>query len=237
MVDNLKRLREPAGWALLVVTVASMVVALVRLGLVLTRGELPVYAAFADIAVGSMNLTLVAALVAVVCLCLFIAPPTPRAVPLARAAAIVVTVGALLTLVATGIGVWAAHGVWGVLFELLGGLVDLLLKLLAAVALWIIARAVSGGRLETPALESFVPPQDEAPPVWQPSQASGSVWKTAADAASGAQASGVTLGEQLLRGASDPAPGSWTGTGRPGAAEALGWRRVDEPAPRDREDH
>jgi len=66
MLDSLKKVREPAAWAVMVIIVGFMALNAARLVFVLTRGEVPVFAAFADIANDSTNLTLVAALVALV---------------------------------------------------------------------------------------------------------------------------------------------------------------------------
>lgn len=221
MIDNLKRLREPAGWVLLAVIVGFMLLSIARLAVLVGRGEKPVFSAFNDIASGALNLTLVALLVVVDCLCLFSPPSTPRAVALTRWSVIVVSAGTAFTVVATGLGLAASSSVAGVVFEALGGLLDILLKLLASAALWIILRAVSSGRLPTTApasgheLERAGAAHD-APPVWEPSQASGSVWRTAADAAAGA-APASSVDEPVAR----QVPAA-----REGAAEALGWHRV-----------
>mgnify|MGYP001266235260 CR=1 FL=1 len=237
MLENLKRVREPAAWALLTVIVGFMALNIVRLVWVLTHDQLPVFTAFADIASNSMSLTLVALQVALVCLCLFVSPATGRSVGLARASAAVVSLGTLLTVVATGIGLWANKGVMGVVFELLGGLLDIVLKVLAAVILWVILRAVRTGRMQTPVAPATPEPEllhaltDEAPPVWQPAQAAGTVWKTAADAAASGSAgpapsTPVTAGDEGYS-----ARGAWAVNPqpRPGAADALGWRRVTDP--------
>jgi len=239
MLENFKRVREPAGWTLLVVIVGFMALNIVRLVWVLTHDQVPLFAAFADIASNSMNLTLVALQVAFVCLCLFVAPATPRSAALARASAIVVSLGTLLTVVATGIGLWANKGAMGVIFELLGGLLDIVLKVLATVVLWIIARGVATGRMATPAPPEAAEPElisaltDEAPPLWQPGEAAGSVWKTAADAASGARPDAAAKpASETGAAASEPVPYSagsaWAANpqSRPGAAEQLGWHRV-----------
>lgn len=254
MVENLKRVREPAGWALLAVIVGTMLLNIVRLGWVLTHGALPVFSAFAEIANNTMSPTLVALQVALVCLCLFVAPPTPRAAALTRASAMVVTLGTLLTIVSTVIGLWASTGIAGVVFELLGGLLDIVLKLLGTIVLWVIDRAVRAGRL-TPSVAPTADPElavpsvaDEGAPIWQPGRASGAVWRTAADAASGSPAASsandtppsasgpAAAGEP---GRPDAAPEPYTAASawaaspqtRPGAAEAMGWRRVSAPPP------
>lgn len=233
MVDNLKRFREPIAWAFVAVVVGSMLLSIVRLVLAMTTEKLPVFAGFQDIANNSMNLTLVALLAAMVCLCLFIAPATPHAVALARWAAIVVTLGTLLTIVATALGLWASPGIFGVVLELLGGVLDIVLKIVACVVLWVIYRAVKAGRMAPPAVaEPDLPVRaitDEAPPVWQPGQAAGSVWKTAAEAAAGSSADAPAPHVPTASDAAGAPRSGWTTPqGRAGAAEALGWRRVDD---------
>jgi len=244
VIENLKRVREPVAWILLAVIVASMALSSVSLVRQTSGPEArdAVFAAFADIASNSMNLTLVVSLVALVCLCLFIAPATGHAVALARAALIVVALGTLLTIVATALGVAASAGVAGIVFELLGGLLDIALKIVAVAVLWVIHRSVSTGRMPTPApVPEEAPPlpsraiEAEAPSVWRPSEAAGTVWTTAAEAAAGSSpAAAPSAAAPSAAGPAPQAPRSaWAvPLGREGAAEALGWRRVDQaPAP------
>lgn len=218
MIDNILRFREPSTWLVLAVTVAGMVLALVRSGVSMATGGTGAIAASQDVANSAMNLTLVVVIVALVCACLFIPPSTPRAVAVTRAAAFVVTVGTLLTLVAMVAGLSASAGALGVVLEALGGLLDVILKGAACVVLWLLVRAIGAGRLE-PA-ESALPAVVEEPaveqnprqaPSWRPSEASGSVWRTASEAADGAPASGH---------------------GQPGSGT---WRRVERGVPTDEE--
>ena len=109
MIENIKRFREPTAWVILLVTVASMVLALVRFGAAVGSGSEGIRAASQDVANSAMNLTLVVLVVAMVGACLFVAPATPRAVGLTRAAALVVTAGTVLTVVATVVGVTASN--------------------------------------------------------------------------------------------------------------------------------
>ena len=141
-----------------------------------------------------MGLVGVIVLVVLVWGCLFVAPATKDAVRITRVAAWVVSAGTVLTLVATLLGLSASAGVFGVVLEFLGGLLDIILKAVAAGVLWIVLRAISGGRLqasprEVPVVEVATPPPPlEAPPApstWRPSEASGSVWRSASDAAAG----------------------------------------------------
>lgn len=215
MIDTILRFREPTAWLVLAVTVASMALAIVRSGVALVTGGTVAVAASQDVANTAMNLTLVVVIVAQVCACLFIPPSTPRAPAVARAAALVVTAGTLLTLVAMVLGLSASAGAFGVILEALGGLLDVVLKGAASIVLILIVRAIGAGRLEPAEVAAPVPPPEEAAPsapeprqapTWRPSEASGSVWRTASDAADGAPAAGH---------------------GRPGAGT---WHRVERPA-------
>jgi len=81
----------------------------------------------------------------------------------------------------------------GVAFEIIGGLLELILKALAAGALWVLSRGVNAGRIDTaaPAPEVLAEPAPETiaevPTVWQRNEAAGAVWRTADEAATGAR--------------------------------------------------
>lgn len=239
MVDNLKRFREPVAWAFILLIVGSMALSIARLVLAMTTESAPVFTAFQDIANNAMNLTLVALLIVMVCLCIFIAPPAVHVKALTRWSAIVVTLGTVLTIVATVLGLMG-HGVFSVVLELLGGILDIIIKIVACVVLWVIDRAVHLGRMAVERAAEAVPEVASAPvavesPVWQPGQATGSVWRTAAEAAAGSDARAAlpaasalppsSAGSQADAVAAEPP--RVTPVARPGAAEAMGWRRAD----------
>ena len=252
MVENLKRFREPAAWIVLVIIVAGLVLSAVRLADRVMRERVPTTQAFQDAANNALNLTMVIVLVALVCVCLYVGSPSPRAKSLALASAWVVTIGVLLTIVATVWGLSASAGAVGVVLEALGGLLAVVLKGMGAITLWIIYRASAAGRLVDPEPEpSPAEAPEPAPPVGRPSAAAGSVWKTAADAASGGAPSASGGAPELTSRSDDddetgarravesspspsaqPDPGASSGVRRSrpqvrdGAAEALGWRRV-----------
>jgi hypothetical protein len=191
MIDNLKRIREPLTWAVIAVVAANIVLGIVHLVVQLQQSE-PVYAAFQEIGSSLMNLTLVVAVVALVCTCFFIAPATPHALLVTRVAAGVLSVGVVLTLVCSALGVAASANPLGVAFEIVGTLLDLILKALAAGVLWVLMRGVNAGRIDTAApaaLPAAVETEPEAtedvPTVWQRSEATGAVWRTADEAATG----------------------------------------------------
>lgn len=201
MVENLKRFREPLAIIVMLAMIATMVISVVRLSIEVTAEDAPVPAAFQDIANSSMNLTLVVLLTGLVLTCLFITPRTRHAVMLTFWAATVVTVGALLTLIAAAIGLSASSGVLGVVLEFLGGLLDVAIKATAAGSLWLIWKAAKAGRFAHPVSEpepeivagplaTPEPPSVHQNPMWLPNEASGTAWRSASDAAAGNPASG-----------------------------------------------
>ena len=191
MIDNLKRIREPLTWAVIAVVAANIVVGIVHLVVQLQQST-PVYEAFQEIGSSLMNLTLVVIVVALVCTCFFIAPATPHALLVTRVAAGVLSVGVVLTLVCSALGVAASANPVGVAFEIVGTLLDLILKALAAGVLWVLMRGVNAGRIDTAApaalpaaVETGPAATEDVPTVWQRSEATGAVWRTADEAATG----------------------------------------------------
>lgn len=185
---------------MIAVIAAQLLLGLVRLIMLLTSGDVPVFAAFQDIGDSLLNLTAVLGLVALVCSCFFMAPAVARARLITQTAAWVVSVGVLLSLVASMLGVAASAGTLGVLMELLGSLLDLALKAMAAGSLWVLLRGVGSGRIDTAAppqvrpgqVPQALPAVDAAPAepgetasLWQRSEASGAAWRTAEAAAQG----------------------------------------------------
>jgi hypothetical protein len=197
MIDNLKRIREPLTWALVALVAANLVLGIVQLVRQVQRA-VPVFEAFAAIGASLMNMSLVVAVVALVCTCFFIAPATPRAALVTRVAAWVLTIGVLLTAVCTALGMAATNDPFGVVLEIIGGLLDLILKAIAAGALWLLLQGVTAGRIDTapaaalPVQVAAAEPSSELPAApeprttWQRSEAAGAVWRTADEAASGA---------------------------------------------------
>lgn len=190
MTEYFKRVREPFAWAVLAVLVASMV-----LGVVQTvrqvQAEVPVFAAFQAIGGNLMNISVVLILIVLVCTCLFVSPATRNALLITKLAAWVVTVGVAATLAVNVLGIFATPNFFAVMVEVLGGLVDLVLKALGAGALWVLARGVDAGRIEAASASTGTLVRPESPEpvpatVWQPAEAVGTAWGTAADAAAGA---------------------------------------------------
>lgn len=198
MLDNVMRLREPAAWVVLAVTAASIVLALVRFGLALAAGE-PLAAASQNVALQAMNLTLVIVVVALVWVCVF-HQPTPGARRLSLTAAVIVTLGTLVTIVGGLLGLRASAGMLGMVLEFLGGLLDIILKLVGTATLWLIHRGLAHGRIagepdaapqQADDVVAEVEPAAQGPaPSWTADAATGTVWTSAAEAAEGAAPSG-----------------------------------------------
>ncbi|MFV0406693.1 MAG: hypothetical protein ACK5LN_07730 [Propioniciclava sp.] len=210
MIENLKRLREPVAWIVLAVAAASMVLALVRAGFDLSTG-VPLASAAQTVSLTVMNLTFVVLLVILAWVCVFIAPAVARAKQIVCWSAILVTVGTLLTLVGAIAGIATSDSALSVVFEFLGGILDIVLKGVGTVTLWLMYRGLRGGRLVPAEAVRLEATSEAAPPtVWAPDAASGAVWTSAAEAAAGAPASafgspGATEGWPLERGSEEGA--------------------------------
>ncbi len=224
MIENLKRIREPLAWALIALVVANLVLGIVQL-VRLVGQEVPLFEAFASIGASLMNISLVIAVVALVCMCFFIAPATRHASTVTLTAAWVLSIGVVLTAVCTVLGVAAADNAFGVVLEIIGGLLDLILKAVAAGALWVLMRGVNAGRIDTaePAalpVQASEPAADrgdepEARTTWQRSEAAGAVWRTADEAASGAPGAASIAGDapaQIFRDEDPQPPGPGSST-------------------------
>ena len=196
MLDNLIRLREPAAWTAIVVTAVSIVLALVRFVLAVSTGVVPFSAAAQDVALHAMSLPLVIVVVALVWACVFHSP-MPSAPRIVAAAALTVALGTFLTIVAVILGLTASAGTLGVVLEIVGGVLDVALKLGAAIILWLIHRGLRGGRIDVPSAASVQDPESEpsepeepaaeaSAGSWTPPVATGTAWASASDAASGA---------------------------------------------------
>lgn len=212
MIDQLKRFRELATWVVLAVLLAGMGLAVGQIVYGLLVEGLTVTRAFEAVSGKVMNLVVPILLIGLVLSCLFVAPATPRAQRLTKISAWLVTIGTALGLVFMVVGVAASATPFAMVVEILGGLLDAVLKAVTAIVLWLLVRGLRAGRVtpataepaEAPAelTESRPAPaeaQSVLAPVWQPEQAAGASWRTASDAASGASAS------------------SWGESGRPAA--------------------
>lgn len=197
MIENLKRSREPLAWALIALVVAGMGLTGWRLFTGLAEPEATIFTVFSDAALSWLNMSVAIPLVILVMLCVLITPMTRWSGAVALVAAIVLSVGVLLTLVSNLLGMWASAYSVGVVLDVLGGLFDLAFKALAAGSLWVLIRGVRAGQIETPepvvtggVLDPAPAKVEPAEPeqrstTWSRTEASGTAWRTAAEAASG----------------------------------------------------
>lgn len=190
MIENIKRVREPFTWALAAVVLAGLVIGVTKIWLQVGSGTALLDALQAQ-GGDLMNLTVVFALVGLVCTCLFVAPATQHALLVTRVAALVVSLGVVITLVANLLGLFAVPGTLAFALDVLGGLLDLVLKALAAGALWLLGRGIRAGRIES-AVTDIEPSEDQSLPQtsvpavsWRRDEAVGTAWGSAAEAASG----------------------------------------------------
>ncbi len=224
MLDNLIRLREPAAWTAIVVTAVSIILALVRFVLAFSTGVVPFSAAAQDVALHAMSLPLVIVVVALVWACVFHSP-LPSAPRIVTAAALTVAIGTFITIVAVILGLTASAGTLGVVLEIVGGVLDVALKLGAAIVLWLIHRGLRGGRIDVPsaapaapepALEASVvdePAPEASAGGWAPPVATGTAWASASEAAAGAPGVDAAPGASGWHPVRHPAIGDGTSAG------------------------
>ncbi|MBK8461206.1 MAG: hypothetical protein WAS07_11045 [Micropruina sp.] len=198
MLENLKRIRQPVTWAVLGVLVANMIIQVIKFGYLVIYEDGGVFESFQTVGISILPLALVLALIGLVCTCLFVTPASGRALTLAKLAAWVVTVGVVAQLICLLLGLASSVNGFAVVLEILGGLLDVILKAVAAGVLWVLHRGVDAGRIDmaapaparTPAEVEQVTDTPKAPPIWRRDQAAGAVWRTANEAASGAAPEG-----------------------------------------------
>ena len=195
MIDRIKAFREPA-------TIVSVLVVLV--GIAVTSGriasDLHTYP-LAQVLRGVNGLYgLVDALVltALALSCVLVAPKTRHAQQLTLAASLLLWLGSVAGLAFLVLSLLAAGETsLSRVLESIGGLTDIALRVLMAYALVLGRRVatapdqgVAAPTPEVPASEVSQPPSGEpsSRPVWQPDEATGVVWRSASDAASGAAA-------------------------------------------------
>lgn len=191
MIENLKRIREPLTWAVIVLVAANLVLGIVEL-VRQVQQEVPLFEAFQALGGSLMSMSLVIAVIALVSTCFFIAPATRHARLVTLVAALVLSVGVVLTLISYLLGAIAADDPFGRVVEIVGSLIDLLLKAVGAGALWVLLRGVTAGRIDTAPRAEPVAEVEEAAAepsaartTWQRDEAAGAMWQTADDAAAG----------------------------------------------------
>jgi len=200
MIDRIKTFREPA-------TIVAIVVVLV--GIAVTSGriatDLHTYP-LAQVLRGVSGLYgLVDALVLTVLTlaCVLIGPQTRHAPQLTLGASLLLWLGAVVGLVFLVVSLLAAgEGSWSRFLDSVGGLTDIALRGLMGYVLILAQRVATtpvATSAPTPTVLPSGTPAPEAPredssrrPTWQPDEATGVVWRSAADAASGAAAGTYT---------------------------------------------
>ncbi|MBK9158225.1 MAG: mechanosensitive ion channel family protein [Micropruina sp.] len=192
ILDNLKRYREPAAWIWIIAVAGGVVLAVVRLFSTMNNQSLPLSGAAVVVGSSVMNLAAVIGLVVLVWTCLFVPPSTPRATLITWVAGMVVLLGTLITVVLMVLGLPAAATPFLAFLDIMGGLLDVLLKAACAGALLVIYRAVRRGNIdipdpvEDPVVEvGDVATDDIDAPSWKPDVATGTAWTSAAAAAAG----------------------------------------------------
>lgn len=200
-MENLKRIREPLAWALIAVTAAALLLNAIQLAAYLVEANPEVMVGWI-FSLQTADYALLLGLVAVAAGCA-LAPVVPRARTIARVAA---WLAALSVALPVGFAVFAllawpvtwsiassSFSPW-VLVAMLYPLMNVTIGTLAAVALFALARppreddaaAVEDGPGPADRAESSDDPaDDDHPTVWKPAEASGTVWRTADEAAAG----------------------------------------------------
>jgi len=196
MLENLKRIREPLAWGLIAATVLAGVLAVVQLVLFMDWTQEDSYLLWlAGVRLVPYDLAL--ALLAAAWACA-VPPEVRRSRSIAVTAAVVVTVGTLATAVQTVMSLLDMRE-WIELSSVLSGsALDLLVGLLASIGLWALAapaRAAASPQAAQPdhlpdlVPEAVEPPAEGPAPVWGRTEAVGTAWRTADDAAAGAPGS------------------------------------------------
>ncbi len=192
MIDRIKGFREPA-------TVVALVVVLV--GIAITSGRIasglqdfPLAQVLRGVS-GVYGLVDALVLTVLALTCVLVGPQTRHAVQVTLAAAALLWFGAAVGLAFLAVSLFAGgEGSLARVLESVGGLTDIALRVVMGYAL-VLARRVALESAVQPAAPSVPAPiEPQAPqdparrPTWQSDEATGVVWRSAADAASGAAA-------------------------------------------------
>jgi hypothetical protein len=192
VIDRIKAFREPA-------TTVAIVAVLV--GIAATSGRIATEVHTYSLAqvlrgvTGLYGMVDGLVLTALALACVLVAPKTRHASQLTLAAALLLWLGAVAGLVFLGISLLAAgEGSLSRVLDSIGGLTDVALRGLMGYVLLLAHRVAEAPAAEltstTPASVVEEPPREEASsrPIWQPDEATGVVWRSASEAASGAAA-------------------------------------------------
>lgn len=190
MIDRIKAFREPATLVAIGVVLVSIAVTSGRFATQLR--DVPL-AQVMRTTTGLYGLVDALVLTVLALSCVLVAPATRHASQLMLAASLLLWLGAAASLVFLVVSmVVDGRGPWSLALDALGGLADVAIRSVMAYSLVLAGRvAVSGVApvAETPPPAPVVPTQEPPRrPTWQPDEATGVVWRSAADAASGAAA-------------------------------------------------
>ena len=191
MIDRIKGFREPA-------TVIALVVVL--LGIAITSGRIasglqdfPLAQVLRGVS-GLYGLVDALVLTVLALSCVLVRPQSRHAVQVTLVAAALIWLGAVVGLGFLGVSLFAGgEGSLARVLESIGGLTDIALRVVMGYAL-VLARRVALEAADQPGPTAVPVPLDPAPedaarrPTWQSDEATGVVWRSAADAASGAAA-------------------------------------------------
>jgi len=193
MIDRVKAFREPA-------TVIAIVVVLV--GIATTSGRIatdlhtyPIAQVLRGVS-GLYGLVDALVLTVLALACVLVAPKTRHAEQLTLAASLLLWLGAVVGLVFLVVSLLAAGETsLSRILESVGGLTDIALRALMGYVLLLGRRVAAASEPAVappsePEEQAEPTPQEEpsSTPTWRPDEATGVVWRSAADAASGAAA-------------------------------------------------
>lgn len=229
-MENLKRIREPLAWALITLSGLSLLMLILQFSMYLLDSEV-IFGWVLGLQTVDYGLTF--ALVAVAWVCA-LAPAVPRARTIALVAAWVVALttalpwafAVLSLLTPAGWPAWISEWSSWQLMGLLYPLVNTGVGVVAAIALWALARSPEPAEDD---VDEETEPADQGaavdepagdPTVWRSDQATGSVWRTADEAATGAPGT-TSLGVIGTGGQAASPPAE---PGLPGASADDAWR-------------
>lgn len=192
MIDRVKSFREPAAVVAVVVVLVGIAVTSGRIASGLQ--DFPLTQVLRGVG-GLYGLVDALVLTVLALSCVVVGPVTRHAVQITLAASVLLWLGVVAGVAFLVISLFVAgEGSLARVLESVGGLTDIALRVLMAYALVLARRVAVDDAPAALALPEAAPLQDapaEDPsrrPTWQPDQASGVVWRSAADAANGAAA-------------------------------------------------
>lgn len=193
MIDRVKAFREPATMVAIVVVLVGIAVTSGRIATDLQTSPL---AQVLRVVTGLYGLVDGLVLTVLALSCVLVAPKTRHASQLTLGAAVLLWLGAASGLVFLVITLAARESSLSRVLDSVGGLTDVALRGLMGYALLLAHRVAVAPEAPTEATRTTPapgaaesPPEELASrPIWQPDEATGVVWRSASDAASGAAA-------------------------------------------------